>query len=111
MKTGLYVLRTTFPIVGIENPVNTPAKITLRQNYPNPFNPVTTIEYDVPKGNHVKIVVYDVNGRQVGILADDYKPAGSYRINYDASHLSSGIYYYTIISENYRQTRKMVLLK
>ncbi|MCX7877143.1 MAG: choice-of-anchor B family protein [Ignavibacteria bacterium] len=111
MKTGLYVLKTTFPIVGIEDPSKIPSNYSLNQNYPNPFNPVTTIEFTIPEGSHTKLTVYDVTGRQVGLLTDDYRPAGTYKINYDASHLASGVYFYTLSSGKFRQTRKMVITK
>ncbi len=111
-QTGLYVLRTSVQVVGITDPVNNaPSSFELKQNYPNPFNPSTTIEYSIPKGSNVSIRIFDVLGKQVGLVADEYKAAGSYSVSYDAGRLASGIYYYTINADNFMQTRKMVLAK
>jgi hypothetical protein len=111
-QTGLYVLRTTIPLVGITDPVNnTPSNFELKQNYPNPFNPSTTIEYSIPKGSSVSIRVFDILGKQVGLVADEYKPAGSYSVSYDAGKLASGIYYYSLVTDGFKETRKMILLK
>lgn len=112
MQTGLYVLKTTIPLVGINEPGNNvPAKFTLNQNYPNPFNPSTSIEYSLPKGSHVTLRVFDAVGREVGILVDEYKNAGSYKVSYDAGRLSSGVYFYSLSSDGFRETKKMTLVK
>ena len=84
----------------------------MSQNYPNPFNPTTNIEFSLKSASHVTLKVFDVLGRQVAVLADEYKTAGSYRIGYDAGMLSSGIYYYTLSTDNgFTETKKMVLTK
>lgn len=112
MQTGLYVLKTTIPLVGINEPGNNvPANFTLKQNYPNPFNPSTSIEYSLPKGSHVTLRVFDAVGREVGILVDEYKGAGSYKVSYDAGRLSSGVYFYSLSSDGFRETKKMTLVK
>ncbi len=111
MQTGLYVLKTTFNIVGVNSNENVPVTYKLSQNYPNPFNPTTKIKYEIPKDHHVKILVYDATGRQVAILADEFKRAGSYSVSYDAGRLASGVYYYSLITDDYRQSKKMTLLK
>ncbi len=112
-QTGLYVVKPTIPLVGINDPVNnTPDKFELSQNYPNPFNPTTNIEFSLKSASHVTLKIFDVLGRQVAVLADEYKTAGSYRIGYDAGMLSSGIYYYTLSTDNgFTETKKMVLTK
>jgi len=112
-QTGLYVVKPTIPLVGINEPANnTPEKFELKQNYPNPFNPSTSIEFSLKNAGHITLKVYDVLGRQVALLADDYKPAGDYKISYDAGRLSSGIYYYTLQTDNgFIETKKMVLNK
>ncbi len=111
-QTGLYVLRTTIPLTGINEPENgTPSSFELRQNYPNPFNPSTTIEFSLPKGQFVTVKVFDILGREVALLADEYRNAGSYSIRFDAGRLASGVYYYSIKSDNFSQTKKMVLNK
>ena len=83
----------------------------LEQNYPNPFNPVTTIHYQLPADGMVTIKVYDIIGREVKTLVNDFKTKGRYEINFDASGLSSGIYIYQIISGSYKALRKMLLTK
>jgi len=80
-------------------------------NYPNPFNPTTTISYQIPTTGRVTIKVFDVLGRDVTTLVDDVKPAGKYSVRFDASRLSSGIYFYSIKSGNYNAVKKMLLLK
>jgi len=81
------------------------------QNYPNPFNPTTTISYQIPNSGHVTIKVFDVLGREVTTLVDEFKPSGRYSVQFDASRLSSGIYFYSIKSSNYNAVKKMLLLK
>lgn len=83
----------------------------LSQNYPNPFNPTTSIEYQVASSGLVSLKVYDVLGREVKKLVNEVKTPGSYSVTFDASNLSSGIYFYTITSGSFTQTRKMILMK
>ncbi len=88
-----------------------PEKFVLYQNYPNPFNPSTTIKYKMANFGKVSIKIYDLLGREVAKLVDEYKPSGEYSVNFDASKLSSGVYFYRVHSGNILQTRKMMLLK
>jgi photosystem II stability/assembly factor-like uncharacterized protein len=88
-----------------------PTEYVLSQNYPNPFNPTTTIEYEIPITSKVKIEVYDVLGREVTILLDKEQMAGKYKLNFDGSKLSSGIYLYRITAGDYVQAKKMILAK
>jgi hypothetical protein len=88
-----------------------PAVFKLEQNYPNPFNPNTTIKYSIPKKNYVLLVIYDSLGQEVEKLVDEIKEAGSYQINFDGTKLSSGIYFYTLASDKFISTRKMILIK
>jgi len=81
------------------------------QNYPNPFNPNTTIQYQLPEPGLVKLVVYDVLGREVTTLLDEYKPAGSYSLRFDGSKLASGIYFFKFASGGFVQVNKMLLAK
>jgi hypothetical protein len=83
----------------------------LIQNYPNPFNPSTTISYQIPKINFVTLKVYDVLGNEITILVNNKKPAGSYEIEWNASDLPSGIYFYQLHAGSYIETKKMILLK
>ena len=88
-----------------------PDKFSVEQNYPNPFNPTTKIKFDLPKREFVTLKVYDISGREVAILLNDFKNAGSYIAEFDATHLSSGVYFYTIIAGSFKETKRMVLIK
>jgi hypothetical protein len=88
-----------------------PSSIVLSQNYPNPFNPVSTIEYSLPTDGFVSLKVYDVLGREVASSVNEIKVAGKYSIDFNGSELSSGIYIYTLKSENNILSEKMILLK
>ena len=81
------------------------------QNYPNPFNPSTKIQYAIPRAGDVQLVVYDVIGRQVATLVNEFKTAGIYTVDFNASSLSSGIYFYRIKSGSFTDTKKMLLVK
>jgi hypothetical protein len=86
----------------------------LYQNYPNPFNPSTTIKFTVPKGNEnirSLLKVYDVLGKEIATLVNEYKPPGTYEIKFDAEELANGIYFYRLESGKFFETRKMLLLK
>jgi hypothetical protein len=81
------------------------------QNYPNPFNPSTTISWQLPVDAFVSLKVYDVLGNEVASLVNEEKPAGIYEVEFDASTLSSGTYFYRLEAGSFVQTRKMILLK
>ena len=83
----------------------------LLQNYPNPFNPSTKISWHTSVGSHQTLKIYNILGTEVATLVDEYKPAGSYEVEFDASKLSSGVYLYKLQSGNFIQTRKMTLIK
>ncbi|HEY9187557.1 MAG TPA: T9SS type A sorting domain-containing protein [Ignavibacteria bacterium] len=80
-------------------------------NYPNPFNPTTVIKYSLPKSTKVKIIIYDIMGREVKTLVDEYKLAGSYSVFFDGTNLSSGTYYYKFVTSDYIKINKMLLIK
>lgn len=82
----------------------------LYQNYPNPFNPSTMIKYDMPKDAVVEIKIYDILGKQVFGL-DEFKKAGSYEVRFDGTNLASGMYFYSVEFNGFKETKKMVLLK
>ena len=84
---------------------------SLSQNYPNPFNPTTKISWQTPVSAHQSLRVYDVLGNEVAILIDEYKPAGKYEIDFTAADLSSGIYLIKLETDNYVNTKKMILIK
>ncbi len=88
-----------------------PSKLTLYQNYPNPFNPTTKIKYYTPRSEIIIIKVYDVLGREIKTLINEYQNPGVYEIELDASGLSDGVYFYSIRSESYLETKKMILLR
>jgi hypothetical protein len=81
------------------------------QNYPNPFNPSTTIRYSIINPDVVKIKIYDVLGREVRTLVNEFKQAGTYELQFSANGLASGIYLYRIESGSFVETKKMILLK
>jgi len=88
-----------------------PGSFSLYQNYPNPFNPATRIMFDLPESGLTKLAVYDILGREVNVLLNEYTPAGRYTVSFDAARLSTGIYFYTLQSGNYTITKKMILTK
>ncbi|MBX2818234.1 MAG: T9SS type A sorting domain-containing protein [Rhodothermaceae bacterium] len=88
-----------------------PGSFALQQNYPNPFNPTTTIEFQLNAVQDVQLVVYDVLGREVARLTEGVQPAGTYSVDFDASGLSSGMYFYQLKGENISVTKTMLLLK
>jgi len=99
-------------ILQVENrAVNIPIHFSLLQNYPNPFNPTTDINYSIPKSGFVKIKVYDLLGREVTTLVNEFKPAGNYHVQFNAGKLVSGVYFYRMESGEYSQTKKLLLLK
>ena len=83
----------------------------LEWNYPNPFNPSTKIKYSVPQSSNVLLKIYDVLGKEVATLIDEEKPAGNYEVEFNASNLSSGTYFYRLRSGNFVEMKKMVLMK
>jgi hypothetical protein len=90
---------------------NVPGIYTLSQNYPNPFNPNTTIRYQIPVRNLVTLKLYDILGREIITLVNEEKAAGSYEINWNASTLSSGVYFYQLKAGEFVSTKKMILIK
>ncbi len=88
-----------------------PAQFSLSQNYPNPFNPTTLINYQIPQGSKVTLEIFDVLGRRVKVLVDEYKYAGNYKIEFNSKELSSGTYFYRINAGEFSDVKKMLLLK
>ncbi|MBV6478439.1 MAG: hypothetical protein HGGPFJEG_01194 [Ignavibacteria bacterium] len=101
--------------LGNEVKIGTPEKYDLSQNYPNPFNPSTKINFDLPFDGNVSLKVFDVNGRVAAELVHEFRNAGYYTIELNAASvaggLSSGVYFYTLTTENFVSTKKMLLIK
>lgn len=101
---------TRYP-TNIDSEEKIPLQFMLCQNYPNPFNPTTVISYQIPVSSNVKLKVYDLLGREVAVLVDEYKSAGRYDVEFNAFGLSSGVYYYRLSTENFIQSKKMMLMQ
>jgi hypothetical protein len=98
-------------IVDDDNPIIAPAEFALNQNYPNPFNPSTIIAYQTPGSGHVTIKVYNALGQEVATLVNEEKPAGCYQVEFNTTNLSSGIYFYEMRSGEFRDSKKLTLMK
>ena len=98
-------------VTNVKEEKTTPLNFSLSQNYPNPFNPTTTISYSIPESQNIELKVYDLLGNEVASLVNEYKTAGSYKVNFNANNLSSGIYFYKIKAGDFIQTKKLILLK
>ncbi|MCI0474222.1 MAG: T9SS type A sorting domain-containing protein, partial [Ignavibacteria bacterium] len=100
------------PVLGAGNNLSEVPKVySLAQNYPNPFNPVTKINFAIPKQGFVTLKVYDVLGREVSTLVNEVKQVGTYSVDFDASYLSSGVYFYRIESGEFSDIKRMILIK
>ena len=84
---------------------------TVHQNYPNPFNPTTIISFDLPVHSHVSLSVYNTAGQQVADLVNDFRSAGSYTVQWDASAMGAGIYFYKLKTDSYTEIRRAILIK
>jgi photosystem II stability/assembly factor-like uncharacterized protein len=99
-------------IIGIETVSGIiPEKFELSQNYPNPFNPTTNIKLQIPKAGNVKLTVFDVTGKEVAILLNENLSAGEYKVDFNATGLTSGVYFYRIESAGFTDVKKMMLVK
>jgi len=98
-------------IVSVDKDENLVKEYKLYQNYPNPFNPSTQIKFAIPQAGVVRLKVYDIIGREVGTLVNDNMSAGIHEVNFNASHLASGVYFYQLTSNGFSQTKKLLLLK
>ena len=98
-------------ITDVKEKKTTPQTFELKQNYPNPFNPSTKISYTLPQSSNVTLKVYDILGNEISTLVNNKQSAGTYELNFDASNLTSGIYFYQIQAGEFTQVHKMLLLK
>lgn len=111
-STATHVFTDTLVLTGITTINNQiPSKYVVSQNYPNPFNPSTNIKFSIPVSGIVKLKVFDILGREVASLVNEFKPAGNYAVDFNASNLTSGIYLYKIQSGEFTETKKMILVK
>lgn len=109
---GPFARILTGQLIGVNDPsVNIPSDFRLFQNYPNPFNPVTKISFELPAQGNVEVRVYDASGRETALLFSGVKSSGRHELLFDASKLSSGVYFYTMKTDKILLTRKMVLIK
>ena len=88
-----------------------PANFNLSQNYPNPFNPLTTIEFNLPQSKHTTLKIYNILGAEVATLVSDKLSAGMHKYTFDGSNLASGVYYYQVTAGDFREVKKMILLR
>lgn len=97
----------------VDNSVSEETRFNFKlcQNFPNPFNPNTRVYYSIPKACHVSLTIYDLLGRQIVELVNEYKEPGNYQIDFEGKNFASGIYYYRIIANEFCETKKMILLK
>ncbi len=98
-------------VIGVSKNGTIPQKFSLSQNYPNPFNPTTVISYSVPEKSEVTLKVFNLLGQEVATLVNSVQNVGAHEVNFNASNLSSGIYFYTIKAGSFTSTRKMMLIK
>lgn len=107
---GLY--KTSISTIGLINlSSEVPHSYSLSQNYPNPFNPLTNIEFSVPEKSFVRLVVFDITGRVVDLLVNEELKAGIYKADWNAVNYSSGIYFYRLETDNFSETKKMILVR
>jgi hypothetical protein len=97
--------------VSVKEHTDAPRSCTLVQNFPNPFNPTTAVRYQLPVVSDVKLVVYDILGREVAVLVNERKAPGSYSAMFDGSRLASGVYFYRLAASDVFLTKKLILLK
>ncbi|MBM4158826.1 MAG: T9SS type A sorting domain-containing protein [Ignavibacteria bacterium] len=117
--SNVYVQKDSTTILNVQlSPTSTliteetnPVEYKLHQNYPNPFNPTTNIRYETSKSNFVTLKIYDILGKEISTLVNEYQMPGVYEYQFDASIFPSGIYYYKLVTNNFSETKKMILVK
>ena len=105
------IIKYTQNATSVEDKENSISSFSLEQNFPNPFNPSTSIKYIIDSRQFVNLKVYDLLGREVATLVNEENPAGNYEVNFDASRLSSGVYFYKLKAGSFVETKKMILLR
>jgi hypothetical protein len=107
------------PTVNVDDREGVPSSFTLSQNYPNPFNPSTTIKYALPLRSHVSLKVFNTLGQEIATLVNEERPQGYHSVNFNASNLPSGMYFYRLMAKaipsgqagTYGEAKKMVIIK
>lgn len=107
----VYLIKMTETPLSVNKHNEFPAEFELYQNYPNPFNPSTKINFSLPENTNVKLIVYDINGREVDVLVNENLKAGNYNADWHPVNLSSGVYFYTLKTNSFIDTKKMILVK
>jgi hypothetical protein len=110
LRNGWWINPTTIP-TSLENLNEKPLVYQLFQNYPNPFNPKTKINYQLSRTNEVELSIHNLLGQKVAVLVSEKQAAGRYQIEWDASEFSCGVYYYQLVTEDFREIKKMILMK
>ena len=106
------MFRSVHPVVNVERHDNkAPTAFSLEQNFPNPFNGFSIFGFRIAESGLVRLAVYDLLGREVAVLVNEWKTRGSYRVTFDAKGMASGIYFYRLTAGDFAQSRKLVLLK
>jgi len=102
----------TICVIGIK-PISTeiPSSFSLSQNYPNPFNPLTNIKFELPKSNYVTLKIYDALGREIATLINEQLAPGTYEVDWNGSNYPSGVYFYRLMTDNFNETKKMLMIK
>lgn len=108
-RTGLYKVDIITSVKDENNGVF--SSYQLSQNYPNPFNPITIIKFSMPFSDFVQVKVYDILGKQLQMLVNDYKQAGTYEVEFNSTDLPSGVYFYRMTTSDFSETKKMLLLR
>jgi len=120
LKIGKYIYRLKqmdlngnykFYDLSGEIEISLPKKFSLSQNYPNPFNPATKIDFDIPYDCNVSIKIYDISGREIKNLLNEKKTAGYYTLDFNAGNISSGVCFYRIVADNFKEVKKMLVIK
>ena len=106
-----YHISTEFMVVGVDDDISVPTEFSLAQNYPNPFNPSTSIKYSLAEQSPVSLKVYDILGNEVVALVNTTQGVGVHEVNFNASSLASGLYFYSLKAGSFTSTKKMMLLK
>ena len=108
---SLILLKFSTSPINITNNTTIISDYKLYQNYPNPFNPVTKINYELPNDGKVKLMIYDVLGREIKTLVNEVKQAGKYTVEFNGHNFASGVYFYRIESGKFTDVKRMVLVK